>query len=184
MARGKIRPHHLVIIDPHEILRCSCISYMSVYIVNFLQALKKGPIMISQKHSITAAIGGNVIDIIYVGELEIHTTLTYHYVTYSVWPCPLLIVLYLAFTAKTLHIPDLEGRYSIFKLLKTEGCGYKSFLGAKHTDTPSSVLLLLTATSCMSPPFPFYFNSTSCLDSLNYIPYSFNVRRFPNSPFS
>ena len=30
------------------------------------------------KHSISATIEGNVTDIIYVGELEIHTVLTYH----------------------------------------------------------------------------------------------------------
>ena len=38
--------------------------------------------MISPKHSISATTEGNVIDIIYVGELEIHTVSTYHYATY------------------------------------------------------------------------------------------------------
>ena len=81
------------------------ISYMSVYIVNFLQALKKCLMMISQKHSISATIEGNVIDIMYLGELEIHTALTYHCTTYSAWPGPFLIVLYLVLNAKSLETP-------------------------------------------------------------------------------
>ena len=55
--------------------------YMSVYIANFLR--------------------GNVIEIRHVGELEIHTVLTYHCANYSVWSGPSLTVLYLVFTAKT-----------------------------------------------------------------------------------
>ena len=46
--------------------------------------LRKCLIMISAEHIITAANEGNVIDVIYVEELEIHTALTCHYVTYSV----------------------------------------------------------------------------------------------------
>ena len=56
--------------------------------------------MINPKDSITATIEGNVIDITYVSELEIDTVLTYHYVTYSVWPGPLFIVLYSVLAAK------------------------------------------------------------------------------------
>jgi len=63
--------------------------------------------MISPKHGITSTIEGNAIDIIYVGELEIHKALKYHYANYRVWPGPLLIVLYLALTAKTLGTLDL-----------------------------------------------------------------------------
>ena len=76
---------------------------MSVYVFNFVETLKKCLIMISPKHIINATITANVVDIIYVGELEIHTALTYHCATYSVWPGPLLIVLYLALTAKPLE---------------------------------------------------------------------------------
>ena len=43
-----------------------------------------------------------VMDIIYVGELETYTVLTYHCASYSVWPSLLLILLYLALNAKTL----------------------------------------------------------------------------------
>ena len=49
---------------------------MSVYIVSFLQVLKKFLVIFSSKHSISAAIEGNVIDITYLGELEVHTVLT------------------------------------------------------------------------------------------------------------
>ena len=63
--------------------------------------------MISQKLSITFTIDGNVIVIIYIGEIEIHTVLMYHCASYSVRPCPLLIVLYLALAAKILDTPDL-----------------------------------------------------------------------------
>ena len=59
--------------------------------------------MISPKHSIGASTEGNVIDTIYVGELEIYTVSTYHYSTYNVWPGPLLIVLY-----KSLDTPVLD----------------------------------------------------------------------------
>ena len=72
-----------------------------------MQSLEKLLIMISPKHGITASIEGNVIDITYVGELEIHAEFTYHSATYSVWPGPLLFVLYLAPTAKTLDTPVL-----------------------------------------------------------------------------
>ena len=40
--------------------------------------LKKCLIMISPTHSIAAAIEDNAVDIIYVGELEIHPALSYH----------------------------------------------------------------------------------------------------------
>ena len=63
--------------------------------------------MINQKHNITATIEGNFIDFIFVGKLEITTVLAYHCATYSVWPGPLLIVLYLALNAKSLDIPNL-----------------------------------------------------------------------------
>ena len=55
----------------------------------------------------------NVIDITYVGELEIHTVLMYHCDAYSVWPGPLHIVLYLDFTAKTLGTPALSKQHVI-----------------------------------------------------------------------
>ena len=42
---------------------------------------------------ISATIEGDVVDIIYAEELEIHTALTYHCATYNVWPGPLLIAL-------------------------------------------------------------------------------------------
>ena len=71
----------------------------------FLQALK---ILVGPKHSISAIIEGNIIDIIYVGELEIHTVLSYHCAIYSVWPNLLLIVLFLALNAKSLDTPDLR----------------------------------------------------------------------------
>ena len=64
--------------------------------------------MIRPKHSITATIENNVIDFIYVGELEMHTVVTYQCATYSVWPGPLLIVLYLALTAKTYETPAVS----------------------------------------------------------------------------
>ena len=81
---------------------------MSVYIVSFLQALKKFLVIISPEHSISAAIEGIVIDITYLGELEPHTVLPYHCVMYSVWPGPLFIVLYLALTANSLDTPVVE----------------------------------------------------------------------------
>ena len=80
---------------------------MSLYIVNFLQALKKFLIIISPKHCISVTIEGNVIEIIYVGELEILTILTYHYATFSVCPGPLLIALDLTLTVKTLDTHGL-----------------------------------------------------------------------------
>ena len=43
-----------------------------------MQALKNCLIMINPKHSNSATIEGNVIDMIYVGKLEIHTVLMYH----------------------------------------------------------------------------------------------------------
>ena len=55
--------------------------------------LKKCLIMISQMHSISATIEGNVIDVIYVGELEIYTILMYHCASYIVWLSPLLIAM-------------------------------------------------------------------------------------------
>ena len=55
--------------------------YMSLYIVNVLQSLEKFLIMISPKQSITSSIEANVIEITYVGELEVHTVLTYHCAT-------------------------------------------------------------------------------------------------------
>ena len=66
---------------------------MFIYCVNFLQALKKYLIVISPMRSISATIEGNVVDVIYAGELEIHPVLTHHCATYSVWPSPLLIAL-------------------------------------------------------------------------------------------
>ena len=61
--------------------------------------------MLSPKHSITATINGYVIDIRYVGEPE---TRTVHCATDSVWPGPLLIVLYLVFKGKSSDSPDLK----------------------------------------------------------------------------
>jgi len=50
--------------------------------------------MISLKHSIIATIEGFAIDIVYVGELELHTVLTFtivcgpaHCLLFSMWPC-------------------------------------------------------------------------------------------------
>ena len=51
---------------------------MSVYIVNSLQTSKMWMKMISPKYSITTTVEGNAIDMISVGELEIHTVLTCH----------------------------------------------------------------------------------------------------------
>ena len=66
--------------------------------------------MRSPEHSIIAAIEGNVIDVIYVGEREIHIVLTYHCAAYILWPGPLLIVLYLALSAKTLDTSLVHDR--------------------------------------------------------------------------
>ena len=88
---------------------------MSVYIVNFLQALKKRLIMSSLEQSISATIEGNAIYIIYVSELEIFTVITYHCATYSAWPGPFLTVLYLALNAKRLGTSDLQVRKCILK---------------------------------------------------------------------
>ena len=107
--------------------------HINLYILSiFSQTLKKCLIIISPKHSITTTIEDSVIDIIFVGKLEVHTIVTYHCATYSVYPgllltivtyhCAtysvypglLLIVLYLALTAKTLRTPDLlSANYSV-----------------------------------------------------------------------
>ena len=47
------------------------------------------------------------MDIIYVGELETYTVLTYHCASYRVWSNLLLILLYLALNAKSLDISVL-----------------------------------------------------------------------------
>ena len=70
--------------------------------------LKKCLIVISAKHSIIATIEGNAINVIYKGELEIHTELTHRCATCSAWPCPLPILMYLALAAKTLDNSALE----------------------------------------------------------------------------
>ena len=70
--------------------------------------LKKYLIMIGPKHSITATIEGNVIDITYVDKLEIQTVFMYHCATYGAWPILLLIVLYLVLTAKSLDTPGIK----------------------------------------------------------------------------
>ena len=80
---------------------------MSVYIVKLLQVLKKCPIMISSKHCISATTEGNVVDTIYVGELETPLVLTYHCATCSVRPGPLFIALYLALNAEGLDTPEI-----------------------------------------------------------------------------
>ena len=69
--------------------------------------------MICPKHSVNSialngCIGSNVIDIIYVDELEIHTVSTYHCAIYSVKLGRLLIVLYLSHIAKALDTPALR----------------------------------------------------------------------------
>ena len=61
-----------------------------------MQTLKQCLATISQKDSITATIEGKFLDIIYVGELEIHTVLTRHCALivcgparclfFSIWP--------------------------------------------------------------------------------------------------
>ena len=38
-------------------------------------------LMTCPKHNISSTTEGNFIDILYVGELEIHIVLTYHYAT-------------------------------------------------------------------------------------------------------
>ena len=89
-----------------------------------LQTLKKCLIMKSLKHSINDTIEGKVIDIIYVGEREIHTILTYHYA--RVYPGPLLIVLCLAPSAKNFDTPDPKRLNFLLKngtLLRTDDCG-------------------------------------------------------------
>ena len=82
----------------------------------------------NSKHSISATIGGNVIDIIYIGKLEIHTVLSYHLATYSVWPGPLFIVLHLALTAKTFDAPGIDVKQvnvkKSWKTWKTWKIGY------------------------------------------------------------
>ena len=60
--------------------------------------LKKCLTMKSPKHSITANIEGNVIDIIYIGEQEINTVLKLYSATYSMLPGQLLTAMYLALT--------------------------------------------------------------------------------------
>ena len=50
-------------------------SYTSVYIVGYLQTLKKCRTMTRPKHSITATTEVNAVYFINVGELEIHTVL-------------------------------------------------------------------------------------------------------------
>ena len=97
-AHGPIAACHPVIIGPHNIIKMSL--HRSACIANCLHSLKKCLIMISRKNSITATIEGNVIDIIYVGEGEIHRVLTYHYATYIDRHGPLLIVLYLILAVK------------------------------------------------------------------------------------
>ena len=64
--------HHPVIIGlmwPAIYLYHACL-----YIVNFLHMLRKG-LTIRPKYSISATIEGNVIDITFVGELEVRTVL-------------------------------------------------------------------------------------------------------------
>ena len=90
---------------------------MSVYIFNLLQRLKKCLKMISPKYSVSATTEGNVIDIIYVGELEIPTVSMYHCASYSVLPGPLLIVLYKSLDTLILDeasgVPSEYARYSV-----------------------------------------------------------------------
>ena len=62
-------------------------------------------IMISSNHCFTATIEGNVIDINHIGELEIHAVDHSLTLSYLQRPGLLVIVLYLALTAKTLDIP-------------------------------------------------------------------------------
>ena len=83
-------------------------SSMSLYIVNFLQGLRKCLIMIGLRYSISATTEGSAVYIIYVGEQEIHRVLTCHCANYTVWPGPLLIVLCSAFAAKSLDTLALE----------------------------------------------------------------------------
>ena len=63
--------------------------------------------VISPKHSIAAVIEGNIINVIYVGELDIHTVLKHRCAICNVWSSPLLIALYLDLAAKTLDAPGL-----------------------------------------------------------------------------
>ena len=109
------------------------VYHACLYILSIICKPKKCLIIISPKDSITATIEGNVMGIIFhfssfqlkffihggpinqgwllfrgpwMGELEIHNVLS-HYAKYSVWPSPLLIVLYFALIAKTLDTPVL-----------------------------------------------------------------------------
>ena len=101
-TRGPIAARHQITIGRHKILKY---SFISVYIVNFLQTLKGCLIMIGTMHSIITTIEGYVMDITNIGEQEIQTVLTHHCATYSERPGPLLVALYLALTAGSLDTP-------------------------------------------------------------------------------
>ena len=61
----------------------------------------------NDKHSITVSPLREFIDIMYVGELEIHTVLAYITALLVVCPGPLLISLLLALTAKGSDTPAI-----------------------------------------------------------------------------
>ena len=73
---GRIRPTIQLLLACIKFRKNSCISYIFLYNVNFLQTLKKCLIMINPKHGIISTIDGNAIDIIYVDELEIQCSRT------------------------------------------------------------------------------------------------------------
>ena len=83
----------------------AAVYHICLYVLSIFGNIEEISDMISPQHSITATIEGKVIDVTYVGELEIHAVLTYHCATYSVLPGP---PLYLALTAKTLNTLVLE----------------------------------------------------------------------------
>ena len=113
---GQIRPTFQLLLAGKRFKKCSCISYVPVYIVNFLRTSEKCLIIVSSEHIITNTIEGNAIDITYVDELEFPTVLTYHCATASVWPSMLVIAQYFVLTVKTLDIPSLEcQRTALFK---------------------------------------------------------------------
>ena len=81
--------------------------YISLYIFSYFEPSSIRMITIIPKQCITATIEDIAIDIVYVGELEIHTTLTDCCATFRIWSGPLLIALYLALTAKALDTPGM-----------------------------------------------------------------------------
>ena len=104
---GEMRPIIQLFLAPTKSANAA-VYHICLYVLSIFGNIEEISDMICPQHSITATIEGKVIDIKYVGELEIHAVLTYHCATYSVLPGPSLIALYLALTAKTLNTLVLE----------------------------------------------------------------------------